>query len=126
MRTKQDITYQLLDTYIEIDGTYNLLKLSADVMDFIYTDEIATEEQYNKDRDIKHTAYLLLLYYLNETLNKQGHTNFYATYQQLRKYNKKHSNCIDKTIDLLIFYISQNIAIKAITERWNNGKNETV
>lgn len=119
MRTNQKVTFQALNTYqgFNDDGKYfDFRDLARDVMDFVSLDRDANKEQFNTDKTIKEVAYLELMYFLNDMIGSLGHYNYYVTYKQLRKYNQIYNKCIDKTIDVIVMYISQNRVFNLLME----------
>lgn len=119
MRTNQQVTFQALNTYqgFNDDGKYfDFRDLARDVMVFVTLDRDANKEQFNTNKGIKEVAYLELMYFLNDMLESLGHSNYYVTYKQLRKYNQMYDNCIDKAIDVIVMYISQNRVLNLLMD----------
>lgn len=111
MRTNEKVTFKALNTYqgFNDNGAYfDFRDLARDVMNFVSIDSLANKEQFNTNKDIKEIAYLELMYFLNDMLESLGHCNYFVTYKQLRKYNQLYKGYIDKTIDVIVMYISQN------------------
>lgn len=105
MRTNQNYTYEILAGYLKNDGHLNIESLAENINITAVNDRNQYEEIFNKRRKVRNIAINQLMYWINENLKYSGYAGYYATNEQVMKFDKEHYRDLEKVLDILVDYI---------------------
>lgn len=102
MRTDINKTYEILGGYLMNNNELNieyfahLVSITADNTRNYY------EERFNTRRKIRNIAISEMMFFINQELKFSGYENYYATNQQVMKWDKEHNNGLEKALDIIV------------------------
>lgn len=87
--------YLMSNNELNIEYFAHLVNVTAENTRFLY------EERFNTRRKLRNIAIGEMMYFINTELYYNGYENFYATNQQVMKWDKEHGEGLEKVLDIL-------------------------
>ena len=105
MKTSTIYTNEILSGYLMDNNRINVEYL-ADQIDMVASNEENYYfERLNTRRKIRNIAIGELMFFINRELNFSGYRGYYATNEQVMKFDKEHGGDLEKVLDILEDYI---------------------
>jgi len=100
-RTNQDYTYEILGGYLMSNNELNieyfahLVNITAENTEELYY------ERFNTRRKRRNIAINEMMFFINQELYFNGYETYFATNQQVMKWDKEHNNGLEKVLDIV-------------------------
>lgn len=101
-RTDINKTYEILGGYLMSNNELNIEYFAHQVTLHAENNEQYYKERFNTRRKIRNIAISEMMFFINTELYFSGYENFYATNQQVMKWDKEHGYGLEKALDLVV------------------------
>jgi hypothetical protein len=100
-RTDINKTYEILGGYLMSNNELNIEYFAHQVELIAENTRHLYEERFNTRRKLRNIAINEMMYFIDTELYYNGYENYYATNQQVMKWDKEHNNGLEKVLDLV-------------------------
>ncbi len=106
MKTNINYTYEVLGGYLMDNNKVNAGYLAEEIKDHGWTYENLYNECFNTRRKPRNVAINWMMDFINKQLVNNGYRGYYATNQQVMKFDKQHGG-LEDVLDILEAGIKQ-------------------
>lgn len=100
-RTDISKTYEILGGYLMSNNELNIEYFAHLVSLTAENERVFYQERFNTRRKIRNIAIGEMMHFIDRELYFNGYENYYATNQQVMKWDREHGNGLEKVLDLV-------------------------
>lgn len=107
MRTNMNYTNEILGGYLMDNNEVNAGYLADEIRWYGDAREHLYNECFNTRRKTRNVAINWMMDFINDKLKDWGYRGYYATNQQVMKFDREHGNSLEKMLDILEEHIKE-------------------